>query len=71
MLDPLTLLIDPQDSNTSIVGFYEDDGGKPGTVNIRIESFRSFANHRLLSLRSILREEFLNPPNECEWRWNY
>jgi transposase-like protein len=36
-----------------------------------IESFWSFAKHRLLKLRSIRKEKFLLHLKECEWRWNH
>lgn len=36
-----------------------------------IESFWSFAKHRLLKLRSIRKEKFLIHLKECEWRWNH
>ena len=36
-----------------------------------IESFWSFAKHRLLKLRSIRKEKFLTHLKECEWRWNH
>jgi transposase-like protein len=36
-----------------------------------IESFWSYAKHRLLKLRSIRKEKFLLHLKECEWRWNH